>query len=97
MALEIYERLDIHQGMCADAVRNQAYRRALEAAVREQSVVLDVGTGTGLLARYAARAGARRVYAIEQSPIAEIARPLGATVWSASAGSTHRHRRGANS
>ena len=76
MALEIYERLDIHQGMCADAVRNQAYRRALEATVTEHSVVLDVGTGTGVLARYAARAGARRVYAIEKSPVAEIARRL---------------------
>lgn len=74
MALEIYERLGIHQGMCADEVRDQAYRRALEAAVSEQSVVLDVGTGTGVLARYAASAGARRVYAVERSPVAEIAR-----------------------
>ena len=74
MSLQIYERLEIHQGMCADEVRNQAYRRALEAAVSEQSVVLDVGTGTGVLACFAASAGAKRVYAVEQSPVAEIAR-----------------------
>ena len=36
-------------------------------------VVVDIGTGTGVLATGAALAGARRVYAVESSGIAEVA------------------------
>ena len=35
--------------------------------------MLDIGTGSGVLAVAAARAGARRVYAVEASDIAEVA------------------------
>jgi protein arginine N-methyltransferase 1 len=51
--------------MLADRERRDAYCRALEAAVRPGSVVLDLGTGTGFFALLAARLGARRVYGIE--------------------------------
>ena len=46
---------------------------ALVAAVRPGDVVLDIGTGSGVLAVAAARSGARRVYAVEASDIAEVA------------------------
>ena len=46
---------------------------ALAAAVRPDDVVLDIGTGSGVLAVAAARAGARHVYAVEASDIAEVA------------------------
>lgn len=39
-------------------------------------MVLDVGTGSGILAFFALRAGARRVYAVELSAMADCARAL---------------------
>jgi hypothetical protein len=70
MALDIYHRDAIHRAMLADTVRNRAFDRALRRSVGPADVVLDVGAGTGVLSMMAARAGARRVYAIELSPAA---------------------------
>lgn len=48
-----------------DKGRNEAYRSAIETAVGPGDVVLDIGTGSGLLAMTAARAGARQVVGCE--------------------------------
>ena len=64
--------------MIADAVRTNAYDRALRRAVRPGSVVVDIGTGTGIFALLAARYGARRVYAIEPSDAIQVAREIAA-------------------
>src|SRR5579875_885604 len=65
-----------HAAMLLDTVRVHWFAQAIAAAVRPGDVVLDLGSGTGLLAMLAARAGAKRVYAIEQSPVAAIAQEL---------------------
>lgn len=57
-----------HRSMLADSFRNDAYARALRATVRPGDVVLDIGTGSGLLAMMAAQAGASRVVACEANP-----------------------------
>ncbi|HET7461743.1 MAG TPA: class I SAM-dependent methyltransferase [Longimicrobium sp.] len=62
--------------MVADQARADAYCRALEAAVRPGSVVLDLGTGTGFFAVYAARLGARRVIGIDPSDAIQVARQV---------------------
>jgi tetratricopeptide (TPR) repeat protein len=64
-----------HLGMLGDSARNNAFQAAIDAAVRPDDIVLDIGTGTGLLAMMAARAGANHVVACEAKPeLAELAK-----------------------
>ena len=60
--------------MIADRTRMEAYARALEAVVRPGSIVLDIGTGTGIFALLACRLGARRVYAVDPADAVAVAR-----------------------
>jgi uncharacterized protein len=63
-------------GQCmADRMRSKQFDRAIRSVVQPHHSVVDVSTGSGLLALFAARAGARRVLAVEFDPyIAEVAR-----------------------
>ena len=64
--------------MLEDHKRTGAYYQAVMQNRRqfEGKVVLDVGTGSGILAVFAAKAGARKVYAVEATPMAKFARSL---------------------
>ena len=66
-------RPNIHVSMLDDRARTKGFCDALRATVRPGDVVVDIGTGTGVLATCAAKAGARHVYAVESSGIAEVA------------------------
>ena len=68
--------LDAHRHYLADAVRLSAYESALAEVVRPNDVVLDLGSGTGILGLLACRAGARRVYAIDDGGMAQPARAI---------------------
>jgi len=67
-----------HEEMLSDTVRVNAYHRAIHACVEPGDVVLDLGTGSGLLALMAAAAGAAKVYAVEHSDFIEVAREIAA-------------------
>lgn len=56
-----------HFGIVRDDARNAAYQAAIDRAVTPGCHVLDVGTGSGLLAMMAARAGAGRVHTCEEN------------------------------
>ena len=63
-----------HFSIVRDTARNKAFDGALRRAVRPGMRVLDIGSGSGLLAMMAARAGAAEVISCEMNPaIAEAA------------------------
>lgn len=66
----------IHLEMLNDHQRTADYLKAIRATVHPGDVVLDLGTGTGVLAAAAAQAGASRVYAIEATGIGAAAQRL---------------------
>lgn len=66
-------RPHVHLSMLDDRARTKGFCDALRSTVEPEDVVVDIGTGTGILATCAAHAGARRVYAVESSGIAEVA------------------------
>jgi hypothetical protein len=57
-----------HFGIVHDHARNEAYAQALNHYVQPGMTVFEIGTGTGILAMLAARAGADHVYTCERSP-----------------------------
>ena len=64
--------------MLEDRKRTGSYYEAVmkNAHLFDGRVVLDVGTGSGILALFAAKAGASKVYAIEATDVAVHARTL---------------------
>ncbi len=54
-----YRELFEHGGYVSDAVKIDAYRRALGNLIRPDDVVIDMGCGSGLLGLLALRSGRR--------------------------------------
>lgn len=77
--LHYYGKLKIQEGMLRDQARVDGYLRGLEAAASklQGATVMDIGTGSGILAMLAAKCGAKKVYAVEASlEIARVASQL---------------------
>jgi len=60
--------IEYQRTILADAVRNEAFGRAIKAVVKPGDTVVDVGSGTGFLAMLARRSGAERCFLIESDP-----------------------------
>ena len=73
--MSMYSIIDYGE-MIADKVRMDPYVYALKAKIGPDSVVLDIGTGTGMHALLACKFGARKVYAIEPNEAIHLAREL---------------------
>ncbi|KAG9110666.1 hypothetical protein FRC07_008171, partial [Ceratobasidium sp. 392] len=66
-----YSYNEIHAVMIQDSVRTSSYATFIlsNPHIFKGAIVMDVGCGSGILSMFAARAGARRVFAIEASGI----------------------------
>jgi precorrin-6B methylase 2 len=71
-----YDLLEIHKMMLSDSIRTSGYCKAIASLVSEETVVLDLGSGTGLLSIASAMAGAKKTIAIERSKIARVSKKI---------------------
>ena len=64
--------------MLKDRVRTLAYQNAImkNKFLFENKIVLDVGCGTGILSIFAAKAGAKHVYGVDNANIANFAKKI---------------------
>ncbi|XP_067935597.1 histone-arginine methyltransferase CARMER-like [Watersipora subatra] len=70
---QFYSYLSQQQNMMQDYVRTNTYQTAMLANTADfiGKVVLDVGAGSGILSFFAVQAGAKKVYAVEASNMAQ--------------------------
>lgn len=73
-----YSHFGIHEEMLKDVVRTKTYQNVIyqNSFLFKNKVVLDVGAGTGILSLFCAKAGAKHVYAIECSHMADMAKEI---------------------
>lgn len=71
-----FDSASIHVAMLNDRVRTSSFLVGIQEVVRPGDIVIDLGTGTGILAIAAAHAGAQHVYAIEASGIGKLAKAI---------------------
>jgi len=73
-----YAHFSIHEQMLKDKIRTLAYKKAIieNSHLFKNKTVLDVGCGTGILAMFAAKAGAKHIYAVDCSDIIFQARQI---------------------
>ena len=66
--MKIWSDVEYVYRCLADLMRTSAFESAIRAVVKPGDVVLDLGTGSGIMSIFAARAGAGRVFAVEIGP-----------------------------
>lgn len=66
---------EIHETMLKDAIRTESYRDFIynNKNLFADKTILDVGCGTGILSMFCAKAGAKRVIAVDNSDVVKMA------------------------
>ncbi|ESO85324.1 hypothetical protein LOTGIDRAFT_179496 [Lottia gigantea] len=69
-----YNDVSVHELMLKDRPRTLAYKKFFEENRKYivDKIVMDVGSGSGILSMFAAAAGAKKVYAVEASEMADV-------------------------
>lgn len=62
---EIWSNTDFPYMCLKDEIRTRAFQKAIQSVVQSGDIVVDVGSGSGILAFFAAASGASKVYAVE--------------------------------
>ncbi|VVC42695.1 Hypothetical protein CINCED_3A009103 [Cinara cedri] len=75
---QFYGYLSQQQNMLQDYIRTSTYQKAvlINTIDFQDKVVLDVGAGSGILSFFSIQAGAKKVYAVEASSMAQHAQTL---------------------
>lgn len=63
--MDVFSNLMVIGECLLDTRRTQAFQRAIQKVVSPGCTAMDIGTGSGILAMMSARAGAKKVYAID--------------------------------
>jgi predicted RNA methylase len=63
--MDLFNNLQVYSECLLDVRRTSLFDRAIREVVTKDSVVLDAGTGSGILALLSARAGAKKVFAVD--------------------------------
>lgn len=73
-----YGDISVHELMLRDRPRTAAYQKFIQqnSHLFKDKIILDVGSGTGILSLFAASAGAKQVYAVEASAIADLSQSI---------------------
>jgi len=73
-----YSHSSIHKTMLQDTIRTEAYQNSIlnNPQLFKDKVVMDIGCGTGILSLFAAKAGAKKVIAVDASDMHTEARDI---------------------
>ena len=73
-----YDSVEVHRLMIRDKPRTEAYRDAIlnNSQYFKDKIVMDIGAGTGILSLFAKQAGAKKVFAVEASPLADVLKEI---------------------
>ncbi|MBW2609863.1 MAG: hypothetical protein JRC68_05930 [Deltaproteobacteria bacterium] len=68
--------ISYYRRLVSELPRIEAFQKGIEAAVGPDSIVCEIGSGLGTYSFLASRAGASKVYAIEESSVINLSRKL---------------------
>ena len=72
----LFGNLYFHEMMIADAVRVDFYHKGIRRYIKPGDIIVDLGTGTGILSFMAAQQNPKKIYAIDHSDLIDVAKKI---------------------